>query len=262
MRFRHASQPGRSHVLGGGWIRDKQHQCPWRDYGAYALVYLVSGTGFFQDEDQDSVAVDQGALMHLFPGRRHTYGPEAGGAWTEVWLGFTGPIFAALETDGVLDRRRSVRRPGLHPGIITRFEAIIADLGSGVSDARRVAAVHDLLIHLDEAIHHDEDHPLAEIQAHLLSDLRQPIDLVAIAADLGWSYDTLRRRWQRRHGISPGRWRLLRRLDVVKTLLAEGATLETAAEATGFCDRSFLARKFREEVGMTPGRWRAHILGR
>jgi AraC-like DNA-binding protein len=258
MPFHQADDPKRSHVMGGGWQRDKLARCPWRDYHAYALVYLTAGSGRYGDASGRETGVAAGDLWLVFPGFQHHYEPDHPRGWTEVWLGFHGPIFSALETDGLLNRDQPLHHPGLNSKLIASFNRILAGIESGRDQAHLVAEVHSLIVTLAGE---PSDDLIDQAQALLLADLRHAIDLPRIASTLGVSYDTLRRRWLRRHGLSPGRWRLLRRIEQVKDLIAAGATLEEAAETTGFCDRGFLARQFRAVVGMPPGRWRSHALG-
>lgn len=264
MRFRERDRPGASVVFGAGRIVGKAGTCSDRDWRAYGLVYLTAGSGRYADADGRACAVRAGDLIVLFPGLRHTYGPDRPGDWSETWLGFRGPVFAALEADGVLDRRAPVLHPGLGEEAVARLDALAAavDRAGGASDAALVARVHLLLVDLADARRDRGPPPLvARARAALEADLRRPVDLPRLAAGLGVGYDALRRAFHAELGAPPGRWRLLRRIERAKRLIAEGATLDLAARESGFCDRFFLARQFRRIVGIPPGRWRAELLG-
>lgn len=265
MRFRESVQAGRSLVSGAGWIRDKINACQGRDFRAYACVYLTAGAGSYHDVRNGRQDLAAGDLLVLFPGLVHSYGPLKPGDWTEVWFGCHGPLFAALEGEGLIARDRPVLHPGLDEGLIARFDALVAqvDRRAGAADAVLAAQAHLLLAEVATA----EAAPtptglVARARTALESDLRAPLDLPALARRLGVGYDTLRRAFHRELGTSPGRWRLLRRIERAKELLADGATLDDIAAQAGFCDRFFLARQFRAVVGMPPGRWRDETLGR
>jgi len=265
MRFREPDLAGTSCVVGAGWIPDKAGTTIGRDYRAYALIYLTAGRGWYEDERRQRLAVSAGDLLLLFPGLRHGYGPDTPGDWSEGWIGFRGPVFAALEADGVISRERPVLHPGLDEGLIARFDAVITavDRRSGIADPVLAARVHLLVAELAAA----EAQPtasglVARARAALEADLRSAVDLPALAARLGVGYDTLRRAFHAELGITPGRWRMLRRIERTKELLAAGRTLDDIAAATGFCDRFFLARQFKAVVGMLLGKWREETLGR
>ena len=258
MHFRTAVRPGRSVVSGGGWIRDKTAWTIDRDYGSYALVLLTAGDGRYADAAGADQTVQAGDALLIFPGLRHRYGPDIPGRWSELWLGFDGPVFAALEADGVIARDRPVLHPGIDPALVAKADAVLAmiDRRHGIADAALVAQVHALLVEIAGRTGGEEADLVARARAELDADLPRAIDLPALAGRLGIGYDTLRRAFLRHLGTTPGHWRLLRRIERAKTLLVAGASMEEIAAATGFCDRFFFARQFRKVVGLPPGRWR------
>jgi AraC-like DNA-binding protein len=62
-------------------------------------------------------------------------------------------------------------------------------------------------------------------------------------------------------GTSPYRYLTMRRLDLVRSLLAQGKPLVDAAMLAGFTDQSHMTRQFRSTYGMPPARW-VKMLGR
>ena len=63
---------------------------------------------------------------------------------------------------------------------------------------------------------------------------------------------------RREFGVSPGRYRLLFRLDTACRLLREtGTPIAEIAEKTGFHDLKNFYRMFRKHTGMPPGKYRA-----
>ncbi|WP_300627598.1 AraC family transcriptional regulator [Pseudomonas sp.] len=62
-------------------------------------------------------------------------------------------------------------------------------------------------------------------------------------------------------GTSPYRYLTMRRLDLVRQLLAQGQSLVDAAMTAGFTDQSHMTRQFRSTYGMPPSRW-VKMLGR
>ena len=77
------------------------------------------------------------------------------------------------------------------------------------------------------------------------------------SAYAGYSPSYLRHFFRREFGVSPGRYRLLFRLDTACRLLREtGAPIAEIAEETGFHDLKNFYRMFRKHTGMTPGEYR------
>lgn len=61
--------------------------------------------------------------------------------------------------------------------------------------------------------------------------------------------------FRRRYGTSPYRYLLMRRLELVRTLLARGGSAVDVAIQTGFSDQSHMTRKFKAAYGLTPRRF-------
>lgn len=68
---------------------------------------------------------------------------------------------------------------------------------------------------------------------------------------------TLARQFRAAFGTSPSRFRMLRRLDHLRGLVAAGSSLGAAALDAGFADQAHMSRQFKLAYGMTPARWAA-----
>lgn len=68
---------------------------------------------------------------------------------------------------------------------------------------------------------------------------------------------TLARQFRAAFGTSPSRFRTLRRLDDVRSLVAAGCSLSEAALDAGFADQAHMSRQFKLAYGLTPARWAA-----
>jgi AraC-like DNA-binding protein len=85
----------------------------------------------------------------------------------------------------------------------------------------------------------------------------QELDLVAIAQRMALSYDGFRKRFRRLSGVSPGRYRLLRKIDHARRLIQrEQLTNKEVAESLGFCDEHHFSRRFKQVTGKSPREFR------
>lgn len=248
---------------GAGCIDGKVAPLEARRMDAYALVYLTAGGGFFRDPagERDVAAGD---LLLLFPDLVHGYGPRSGGTWSERFLVFHGPVFAQLETDGILDRRQGVWHLGGDPLWREAFDDLAGRFHApAIDQAWCVARIHLLIVEAARRAAHRDGDFIAAASAALAEDEACLRPLAAIAADFGLSEQVFRKRFAERVGIPPARWRQRRRIERAKHLLLTGDDpLATIADRLGWCDQFFFARQFKQATGQAPGAFRRAFRGR
>ncbi|HEY6892551.1 MAG TPA: helix-turn-helix transcriptional regulator [Rhodanobacteraceae bacterium] len=83
-----------------------------------------------------------------------------------------------------------------------------------------------------------------------------PVAILADACRLSTSHFV--RAFRQSTGLPPHQWITVRRIDLSKDLLTDGAarSLADVALACGFADQSHFTRTFSRVVGMSPGAWR------
>jgi AraC-like DNA-binding protein len=101
---------------------------------------------------------------------------------------------------------------------------------------------------------------------HYGARLDRARDLLDAASDLAVSAEELEaatgidryalaRAFRARFATSPHRYLVGRRLQRVKTAIADGLSLASAAAEGGFADQSHMTRHFKARFGLTPGRY-------
>jgi AraC-like DNA-binding protein len=187
-----------------------------RIYGSYAIVYLLAGSGHYRDANGNARAVAAGDLIWVYPDLGHEYGPWKGERWDEFFVVFDEPIF-----DLWLERLKSVcMQPVITPlqaaGSIATLQGILADLRMLQEPRWTESWLIEATAAL-EAEHGDQ--------------------LPAIAKTLGLSYETFRKKFKSRYGVSPHQYRQRYLMQRACTLLLNRrlSVKETAA-MLGFCD--------------------------
>ncbi|MNO29971.1 HTH-type transcriptional activator Btr [compost metagenome] len=101
--------------------------------------------------------------------------------------------------------------------------------------------------------------PLVErCKTFIDSNLHRSIGLEDMAEVSGCSKFHLTREFERKLGLSPGRYLTRMRLERAAALLLEPAnlTLEQVAEQSGFSNSNYFGKVFRKYTGMAPGEFR------
>lgn len=245
---------------------------PMRIWGKYAAVYLLEGSGRFQDANGLNLVVRPGDLIVVFPDVPHTYGPQAGEKWDEFYVVFDGPVFHAWREQGLI----SPGRPVLHLEPVAYWlrrlvaaagESTGGDLMAGLAGACRMQQLlADIVTAPTEAAGADRDW-LARAKALLDGDpgtsrgkADGDVNLRAIAGQLGVGYETFRKRFAKLAGMSPARYRAGRVMDRAARLLADPrVTLRDVAGRCGFCDEFHFSKRFKQLVGMSPAAFRKRL---
>lgn len=233
---------------------------PRRITTSYMISFVYAGTGHYVDDTFQQRPVKPGDAIIVVPGHPHWFGPPPGATWSEIFVAFEGPIFATLAATGVFDVEDPVRP-------VASLEAWYERLRDFVERPRRpdptgreleILELTELLVAIRGA--EDKEQTPSSIRHArqvLADDLTAKLNLNDVAADSGLSYETFRKLFRQTTGVSPGAYRLARRVEAAKTLLSTTTMTHTAiAAALGFADENHFAKRFRDRVGVSPKSYR------
>jgi AraC-like DNA-binding protein len=255
-------------VIVAGIVRDSPGIAPLRPVRVlnhYAVVYVTDGGGRFKDQLGFEHRLTPGDLLFLFPGVGHTYGPGQREFWYEIFIVFEGPIFELWQEKGLLNSRRPVLRLEPVDYWANRFkEAVWSVPQSGPDFAlvrlcRLQQLLADILVYEQQSGYERIDQVwLAAAKTQLQANLHKPPDFEAMAQALGMSYDGFRKRFTRDLGLSPAKYRTLRRMDkACDLLLKEDLTLKEIALQLGFVDEFHFSKRFKQVIGVSPTGFRS-----
>ena len=234
-----------------------------RRFDGYALMLVFGGDGRYRDLDSD-LPLGPGDLVEVLPGRPHWYGCTGPGRWDEVHLVFEGPVFDLCLARGLLGAGSPVH----HLAPVDRWLARLDGFRTRrapVSAAGADDEVCDVLRLLADLAGRRDGSPggggsggwLARSQARLAADLGEPLDLAAVAAEVGLGYESWRKRFQAETGVPPARYRAQRRVEAAAELLRRTSlSNREIAASLGFSDEHHFAKRFRAATGRTTGAFR------
>jgi AraC-like DNA-binding protein len=253
--------PPRQHPL--------DHHFDWnngRVLQSFQIILISGGSGMFECAATRGVqTVEPGTIMVLFPGVWHRYRPARETGWVEHWLECHGPVF---------DEATRIRlvEPGnclLNVGVVGEFN----DFFERCHSLARIDALanQDLLstlgLHLLAMLVHRRRGERGFVRAiddivqraHMMisSRCQEPLDLRALAAELGVSYSHLRHSFLARTGVSPRQHYLNTRIQKAQDLLLNTTkSIKEIAEVLGFESASHFSKQFKNRIGSSPHYWR------
>ncbi|HEV7300766.1 MAG TPA: AraC family transcriptional regulator [Tepidisphaeraceae bacterium] len=240
-----------------------------RPYGAYALVYVLLGTGEYVDARDRRVMLKPGSLILTFPDVARRYGNrQTLTGWREFYIVFDGPIFDLWRQRGMLDDTNPVRQLEPINYWVRRLKQVALQKGEGQRQVLdRVCALQTLLSEIHD---YDRQQSLGKDDRAWLArayelldriDLKERPDYSPLLEALDLSYAGFRSRFTRLSGQSPGRYLADVQIRAACDLLEKTPRkLRQVARECGFTDEFHLSRRFKQLVGLTPRdfRKRAH----
>ncbi len=226
----------------------------------YSLSWCLRGHGRFDDGSvrQDIVP---GTLFQRFPQRPHRLDLGRDARWAECWLALGPDAYRLLTSYQLVHPQRPLCALPLDLARIESIRRARDDLRSAREDelplhlARILALITGLLV---DARQQGRERGRAEIDLACNRIAADPgIALRAVARDSGLRYERFRKLFREKTGMSPGAYRIMRRLDQARMLLCNGdLTIAAIAESLGYSSPFALSNQFRSKVGRSPSRYR------
>lgn len=226
----------------------------------FCFLHVTAGHGTFESGATGVREVAAGDAVLVFPDRWHRYGPATAGEWFESFFYCDGPLVRGCCEIGYLDPENPIVHLGRNGDMDRLFEQLLeaaAHPGPGRQCWLAGVGAHILgrfmAAAMDTESGHDRDAVLDVAVRRIHDALREPLDYPALAAELGMSYSTFRRRFRDYTGMSPHQYHLRQRLRWARELLVhEGLCVKQAAAATGFTDPDYFSRLFFSKLEARP----------
>ena len=234
--------------------------------GHYSAIYVLSGRGTYRDSTGASGVIIPGTVFQRLPGRAHTAVFDPAVRYVEAFLAFSPWLLEPVSRILGLQQQ-----PVVHAGLDL---ALIRDLVTAM-DALQTARERELpRLYLHQlgllaalfarstaapsADSSDAAEDWVDEACRLLAeeaDGRTTLDQVA--RRLGVSYESFRKDFRSRMGLSPGDYRIRRRMDRARELLvASRDSIKEIAYELGYPNASVFSLQFKREVGLSPEHYR------
>lgn len=236
------------------------HQIDKRYVGYSTLQYMSAG-GVELWVDEKRFVMEGAWFWSAYPGPRIRFGAADGyRSWAHRYLAFQGPLVRRWEREGLfpVPPRPAPRGADYGP----RFDDLL--LHARRADRRGVRRAVHLLegMLLELAEEGDAAAPPIPWLGRAMKRIAAwaaggTPDYAALAAELGKSESTLRRRFQEVAGTSPHTYLLQCRAAEARRLLGEtDLPVKAIADRLGYRDVYFFSRQFRQLAGVPPAAYR------
>lgn len=269
--FRDRPETPLGRVQVAGYVKDtwRRFEEPMRLLGTYAIVYVLDGGGGFRDSLGTNLEIQAGDLIVLFPGVPHGYGPKSGGKWSELYAHFDGPAFDVWRRSGLLDPARPIHRQPRPEHWRTELEAVLLAewddpiTGPIIQLSQFLSVLTQMLVTNIPLPENDGLPPWMQTATALLDmDLGLDLPIHRLMQETGLPYHTFCRRFAQVMGLSPVKYRFLRRMEAACSMLTyTQMTMHAIAESLNFNDEFHFSNRFQLHTGRRPSVYRRESRG-
>ena len=235
----------------------------------HAVMYILAGRGFFQDQATARREVSPGTVFYLYPGRWHWFDPHPGTVWTEYWVLFDGaeaerrfgkllapparPIHAVGRDDALVEAYEQLYEVWLYGG--RGYGQYASLLLHRILTGFFLAVEQIAFPHLNELVHRTRELVGRKLGA-------AEVDFRRLAAAEGMSYERFRKRFKAATGLAPKQYHLAAKINRARQrLMTPKLSVKEIAAELGFSDALYFSRLFRTKLGLSPQQYRdRHIV--
>ena len=228
----------------------------------YSCFLLLRGCGEYIAEDGERLPLQAGDLVQRIPGTVHSTRVEPDGQWLEFFISVSADFYEAEKNLGVL------------PGIPVRKNAFYTvDLDQYKSLVRRLKAATQnelptIALELERELLYmfgygkarnentDKDDYLQNVHDILEQNLDCEISMEKLAKEIHMGYESLRKDFRKKYGISPGKYRIEKKMEQACLLLESGIPIKEIAQMVGYEDVYSFSKQFTKTYHIAPGKYR------
>jgi len=255
------------HQMFGAGFMNKSGQtadCTRMSSPYYVMVYVLRGSGHYLDDRGQPYVVRAGDVFQRFPGRVHTttIDPESG--WRECFIVLGQEFYRNCRNLRMLYHDTPVVGIGVDSGLINRIWRFKEEFKAAGEEElpALVCEVLSLAVELHRRMglasgRELDNRMVTEICELLSRDFHHHPNLPEICREYGCGYENFRKRFREQIGLSPGQYRIRRRLDAACELLLEHRhSINEIAWLLGYSSPFEFSAQFKKFIGVSPVHYR------
>ncbi|NRA38542.1 MAG: helix-turn-helix domain-containing protein [Planctomycetes bacterium] len=240
-----------------GMLRD------FNDFRApyFTIVHVLRGHGQLHVHGNRSYELSAGDCFMRLPGVEHSNEVAPDSEWLEVFFDLGPLLFSGLAKAGIIRSDPIVWQHGYDGTIIETCHQLGEALQtSSESDMPQLALrFQAVCVNLQSSmVADDQDTDSIEQACHLLSDASYHRDTLRDwCAQRSYDYERFRKDFKKRLGLSPGQYRIRRRIDHACALLQNSQlSIADIANELGYPSPYEFSAQFKRRMGMTASQFR------
>ena len=230
----------------------------------YSCFLLLRGSGEYITEDGERFLLEAGDLVQRVPGIVHSTRVEPDGQWLEFFISVSADFYETEEKLGVLSGTPVIKK-AFYTADLDRYKSHIRKLKAATQNELPTIALElerELLFLFgygkakNENINKDDY--LQTVHDILEQNLDREISVEKLAGDIPMGYESLRKEFRKKYGISPGKYRIEKKMEQACMLLESGIPIKEIAQMVGYADVYSFSKQFTKTYHIAPGKFRVN----
>lgn len=252
--------------MGAGFIKKHGVKTDFAnvDYPHYALVYILKGKGVYVNETGVEYNLEPGNYFQRFPSKKHSNFIDPESEWTECFLDIGKNIYSALRSARAIPAS-PVGWIGINQPLIERYKNAMEKLKKAEEEelpqmlASLISLAMDTLSLARKAPDDMEAETIIEKACNFLSsNLGERIEIQDFCKANACGYEKFRKLFFEKMGISPGKYRIRRRIDTACQMLnASPKSISSISTELGYSSPYDFSTQFKKYMGVSPSRFRS-----
>ena len=260
--YRTLKQNGDDSLIGAGFFHYKSDN-EYKEnlkFTKYGGRLLLRGTGSYTDDTGVEGKLKPGCFINCLPDREHCIEIVPDSQWVECYIVFGTPLLNGLLAMNILSTDSPLQYPGLKIDVIDRFDSLITGIryANDSELSTFMLKIIELLILIKKYEKENSStspysNIINEITTALSADLEKKIEVKDLLENYPISYDRFRFIFKQEIGISPGVYRINKKLEKARELLtSKQYKVYQVAEMLGYPDAYSFSKQFSRFVGISP----------
>ena len=228
----------------------------------YSCFLLLRGCGEYIAEDGERLPLQAGDLVQRIPGMIHSTRVEPDGQWLEFFISVSADFYEAEKNLGVLPGT-PVRKNAFYTVDLDQYKSLVRRLKAATQNELPTIALElerELLYMFGYGKarneNTDKDDYLQNVHDILEQNLDCEISMEKLAKEIHMGYESLRKDFRKKYGISPGKYRIEKKMEQACLLLESGIPIKEIAQMVGYEDVYSFSKQFTKTYHIAPGKYR------
>lgn len=232
---------------------------------SYSIVYVIEGEGEYLDTQGNRFILKPGSFFQRLPDVPHSNYINPDKPWRECFIDFGKELFNAFSLARIIRTEYTAGETGLDLELIQSIEELTGRLEAAGEDdlPSIVCSAAELTFNIFRRYicgsQDKKESLIVEKACRVLGqNLEKRINIGELCSEQHWGYESFRKAFTKQMGISPGRYRVRRRIDTAcQMLMDSGKNISEIAAELGYLSGYEFSSQFKKFTGVSPKNFRA-----